>query len=431
MENETKSKIMHSFSNNSMNIKNRKELRIKLTKLANSYFNPRCEHFINNIRSLNFRILESSGGKKSIDKEVKESRNFRFGKNKDYFVHFTDLSPYKIEFTPFIKNLKKQFTNEEINIIKKNKDYYVQNEIIKDNLSIFNDQSLYQVLNKEEREEEIKKEKKKKFHDLNYFNNRRKNTFLQHNNSNVNMSNNSSTTINNNSLNKINKNDKIKNSILPFYQTSDNGQAINEKKLTSIEQKNIITYNLENLSHFYVKKNKLDVIEKEIRKGVKKMKKEDEKLNLINEKRNKIFTDMAKKSQIEIKKLLDTQNGYNYPNEMNWFKKRQRQRNRKKTNLPTINNAARTLSKVKISAQLSNDFLESPSGNSKHFLNLNSIKKNKENRYQISLYSQRNNSLSKEYIKKKEENEELFIKDIHRRIKSIYDSFKYNHNHNK
>jgi len=428
MENENKSKIIHSFSNNNMNIKNRKELRIKLTKLANSYFNPRCEHFINNIRSLNFRILESSGGKKSIDKEVRESRNFRFGKNKDYFVHFTDLSPYKIEFTPFIKNLKKQFTNEEINIIKKNKEYYIQNEIIKENLSIFNDQSLYQVLNKEEREEEIKKEKKKKYHDLNYFNNRRKNTFLQHNNSNMNMSNNSSTTINNNSLNKVNRNDKIRNSILPFYQTSDNGQSINDKKMTSIEQKNILTYNLENLSHFYVKKNKLDVIEKEIRKGVKKMKKEDEKLISINEKRNKIFTDMAKESQVEIKKLLDSQNGYNLHNEMNWFKKRQR--NRKKTNLPAINNA-RTLSKVKISPQLSNDFLESPSGSSKHYFNLNSIKKKKDNKNQISLYSQRNNSVSKEFIKKKEENEQLFIKDIHRRIKSIYDSFKYNHNNNK
>ena len=424
MENENKSKFVHSFSNNNMTIKNRKELRIKLTKLANSYFNPRCEHFINNIRSLNFRILESSGGKKSIDKEVKESRNFRFGKNKDYFIHFTDLSPYKIEFTPFIKNLKKEFTNEELNIIKKNKDYYVQNEIIKDNLSIFNDQSLYQVLNKEEREEEIKKEKKKKFFDLNYFNNRRKNTFLQQNNSN-NMSNNSSTTINNNSLNKINKNDKIRNSNLHYYQTSVNGQVINEKKLKNIEQKNIITYNLENLSHFYVKKNKLDVIEKEIRKGVKKMKKEDEKINLINEKRNKIFTDMARESQIEIKKLLDSQNGYNFPNEMNWFKKRQR--NRKKANLPAINNA-RTLSKVKISPQFSNDFLESPSDSSKHFFILNSIKKKKGNKNQISLYNKRNNSISKEYIKKKEENEELFIKDIHRRIKSIYDGFKYNHN---
>jgi hypothetical protein len=239
------------------------------------------------------------------------------------------------------------------------------------------------------------------------------------------MRNNSSTNINNNSLNKINKNDKIRNSNLPFYQTSVNGQVINEKKLKNIEQKNIITYNLENLSHFYVKKNKLDVIEKEIRKGVKKMKKEDEKINLINEKRKKIFTDMAKESQIEIKKLLDSQNGYNFPDEMNWFKKRQR--NRKKTNLPAINNA-RTLSKVKISPQFSNDFLESPSDSSKHFFSLNSNKKKKGNKNQISLYNKRNNSISKEYIKKKEENEELFIKDINRRIKSIYDGFKYNHN---
>ena len=79
-------------------LKNRKELRIKLTKLSNNYFKPRCNHFIDNMRNLNFRILESSGGKKSIEKEVKESRNFRFGKSKDYFIHLTDLSPFKIEF---------------------------------------------------------------------------------------------------------------------------------------------------------------------------------------------------------------------------------------------------------------------------------------------------------------------------------------------
>ena len=100
-------KHYNSYSNKLSKIKNRKELRIKLTKLSNSYFKPRCDHFINNMRSLNFRILESSGGKKSIDKEVKESRNFRFGKIKDYFIHLTDLSPFKIELGPFITNLKK------------------------------------------------------------------------------------------------------------------------------------------------------------------------------------------------------------------------------------------------------------------------------------------------------------------------------------
>ena len=102
-----------SFPGKKANMNNKKDLRIKLTKIANNYFKPRCEHFLNNIRSLNFRILESSGGKKSIDKEVKFSRNFRFGKTKDYFVHFMDLSPYKIEMSPFISNLKKHLQKKK------------------------------------------------------------------------------------------------------------------------------------------------------------------------------------------------------------------------------------------------------------------------------------------------------------------------------
>ena len=142
--------------------KNKKELKIKLTKLSKNYIKPRCEHFINSMRTLNFRILESSGGQKSVDKEIRESRNFRFGKNKDYFIHYTDLSPYKIEFSPFIKCLKDQFSKDEINIIKKNKDYYIQNQIIKNNLSIFNHESLYQILNSEEKEEMEKHEQEKK-----------------------------------------------------------------------------------------------------------------------------------------------------------------------------------------------------------------------------------------------------------------------------
>jgi hypothetical protein len=146
-----------SFPGKKTNMKNKKDLRIKLTKITNNYFKPRCEHFLNNIRSLNFRILESSGGKKSIDKEARQSRNFRFGKTKDYFVHFMDLSPYKIEMAPFVSYLKKTFSKEEINIIKKNKDYYIQNEFLKDNVALFNDNCLYEVLNIEEKEEQEKK----------------------------------------------------------------------------------------------------------------------------------------------------------------------------------------------------------------------------------------------------------------------------------
>ena len=151
-------KNYNTFSNTKRReIKNKKELRVKLTKVSNNFFKPRCEHYLNNMRAMNLRILEFSGGKKSIEKEAKESRNFRFGKMKDYFKHLTDLSQYNIEFSPFISYLKQKFTQREIDNIKKNKDYYILNALIKDNVSLFADQSLYQVLNKEERDEEIAK----------------------------------------------------------------------------------------------------------------------------------------------------------------------------------------------------------------------------------------------------------------------------------
>lgn len=396
MEYESKNNAF-SFPGKKTNMKNKKDLRIKLTKIANNYFKPRCEHFLNNIRSLNFRILESSGGKKSIDKEAKQSRNFRFGKTKDYFVHFMDLSPYKIEMTPFVSYLKKTFSKEEINIIKKNKDYYIQNEFLKDNVALFNDNCLYEVLNIEEKEEQEKKNVKV-FHNLNYYDNRRKSAIFNPNNSTMTAS---------NSLNKSNKSDKKDKINQQLYQTS----LINNKN-KKIEEKNKITYNLDNLSHFQVKKNKLDIIEREIRKRVKTMKKEDLKLSLINERKKHLVNDMVNESEYEIKKIVGDKNYYNTGNydminEMNIFKK-------KKKNMNNLSDSSFPIINV---------------NNSKNFLstthklprkNISEIKDLKQR--QITLYKR---DKLKEIKKKKEENEQLVLRDIHRKIKAIYDSFKY------
>jgi hypothetical protein len=395
MENENKNNLI----SNSNSI-NKKELKVKLTKLSKDYINPRCEHFVNNLRSLNFRILESSGGKKSIDKEVKLSRNFHFGKSKDYFAHFTDLAPFQIEFNPFIKNLKKQFTKDEINIIKKNKDYYIQNETIKNNISLFNDRYLYQVLNFEEKEEKKKKEKKI-FHNQNYFNKRRKSIILDFYN-NINASGN----------NSLNQSEKVLNNIIPFYKTGIKDTNIKSSK--SVEKENKLTYNLENLSHENVIKNKLNVIEKEIRKGVREMKKEDEKSNSINENRKKILFDMEKQTQQEIKKLFDEKN--NFKHNVSYEIKSIKNRNFPRININnTISNSQ--ISHINIS-------------NSNKIVNLNTYylfnkEKEKEYKNQIRLYKKMELDRRKG-LRKLEEKENLLIKNLHKRIKSIYDNIKFN-----
>ena len=384
--------------------KNKKELKIKLTKLSKNYIKPRCEHFINSMRTLNFRILESSGGQKSVDKEVKESRNFRFGKNKDYFIHLTDLAPFQIELNPFIKNLKKQFTKDEINIIKKNKDFYIQNKTVKDNISIFNDKSLYQILNMEEREE--RNRQKKVFHNLTYFNKRRRSIIFGLNNTNE----------NNNSRN--NKTDILKNIKLPFYQTSV--KNINEKSLKSIQKKNLVNYNIGNLSHYYVKKNQLDIIEREIRKGVKKMKKEEQKSNLINEKIRKIFFDLERQTQYEKKKLRDEKNNYyrhTLNNEINSFYNKQKN---KVKNFPKIS-YNQTFSTKNFNSFNKNILAKSENSDKLKTFNFEDRIRKKECKSQKYLYKKRNINERRELKK----NEKVFIKNMNGKIKSIYENNKF------
>ena len=384
--------------------KNKKELKIKLTKFSKNYIKPRCEHFINSMRTLNFRILESSGGQKSVDKEVKESRNFRFGKNKDYFKHLTDLAPFQIELNPFIKNLKKQFTKDEINIIKKNKDFYIQNKTVKDNISLFNDQSLYQILNMEEREE--RNRQKKVFHNLNYFNKRRKSVIIGLNNNSG----------NNNSRN--NKTDILKNIKLPFYQTSV--KNINEKSSKNIQKKNLVNYNLGNLSHYYAKKNQLDFIKKEIRKGFKKMRKEEQKSNLINEKIRKIFFDLERQTQYEKKKLIDEKNNYyrhTLNNEINPFYNKQKNKDK---NFPKIS-YNQTFSTKNFNSLNSDILAKSDKSDKLKTFNFAEKTRKKECKSQIYLYKKRNINERRELKKI----EKVFIKNMNGKIKSIYENMKY------
>ena len=347
-----------SFSNNSKidRMKNKKELKLRLIKLTNNYFKPRCEHYINSVRSFNLKIMEYSGGRKTVEKAINDNKNFHFGKKKDSLIHLTDLSSYNIDIIPFIKNLKDKFTLDELEIIKKDKEYYLTNEILKENLSMFNVPPLYQIINKEEEDE---KKAGKVFHNLNYFNKKRRmNDLIQKKTS--------------NEINKENFN------IEPIH-----------KKVYKYGK------NLEE-NHDKMKNNYMNLIEKEIRVGIRKKNKENKNRSNINGNNNENFLSlMEKESKNEYKKFIKYKEELDLKNKLTLHL----ETGKKNKKFPAIRNNT--------------------------FTNNYKIKNDEIN---LSKINKRKKSYSKEKEKKRDrakkiiDYEQKMIRDVNRRIKNIYEN---------
>ena len=349
MDNHKKRKT-YSFDNSKMErIKNKKEIRLRLIKLTNNYFKPRCEHYINNIRSFNLKIMENNNDKS----EIKKNKNFQFGKKKDSLIHMTDLSSYNIDIIPFIKNLKNEFTKEEIEIIKKNKEYYLTNELFKENISMFNIPPLYQIINKEEADE---KKGVKVFHNLNYFNKKRRDSIMNINNI----------------IQKKTSEDIIK----------DNIDNTIPKKLYKYE--NNITDN--NMKNNYININKKE----------RKKKKEENKDIIISK---KLILDLEKESENEVKNFFKNKKELESKNKKKIFIIT----NQKKEKFPTIRN---------------NTFNKYNKNNVNIKLKLSPIKRKEK-------YSKE----KKQDLTKKNIDYELkIIRNINRKIKTIYENLNRKNN---
>ena len=356
-----KNKRTFSFPNKSNKkkierIKNKKELRLRLIKLTNNYFKPRCEHYINGIRQFNLKIMEFSGGKSAIENAVKEKKNFHFGKKKDYLLYLTDLSQYKMEINPFIKNLKDKFTKEEIDIIKKNKEYYLTNELLKENISMFNVPPLYQTINKEEADE---KKGPKIFHDLNYFNNKRRNSIIN-----------------------------INNLIQKKFSTE-----LNKDNIEPIKKK-VFKYQNQIEDKDTIKDNYMNMIEKEIRAEIRKQNKENK--NVIDTKN--LINDIEKESKREINTFLKNKKEIDNKNKLNILIETEKKDKNKNKNFPSIR--AHTFSK-KYNDDNNKDIIDSKNVKRK-------IKYSKEKNYNLT--------------KKIFDYEQNIIRDVNRRIKTIYEN---------
>ena len=360
-------------------IVNRKDLKIKLTQLTNNYFKPRCEHYMTKTRSLNNRILESSGNNKSIEKEIKFSRNFRFGKTNDYFSHYTDLSAFKVDYASFTKKLENELNEEEINAIKKNKAFYIPNSKLRSKLTIFNEQSLYEILNDEEKKEKEEKKIQRirksiidgciSFKDnhilMSIFREKRDSVFFPNPN-------------------------------IQLYKTS-----IGEENKTKTNLNDIST-NSKTLKYYSEKEEKLDEIKWKILNGVKKMRSEENKLSNIRKKNELFFRNAEKTSAKEINRILNDNKNDNMFEQM---KKNNRYIQHLKA-MSCVENEDVSLPLIKTNnRQKSKD------------KRINLFKKPKEDNEKINIKLKKNSKVRKFIV---EDNDQL-INSINRKIKLMYD----------
>lgn len=125
-------------------------LRIKLKQLINNCGLPKCPVAFSNIHSFNVKLIESTQSMPYVNKKVKESRNFSFSKDQSSYAHYLSTEPFEENYNEIQKKFLNELTPEEIITIKKNKDFYIQDKNIKENLKILKYDTLLERLNKEE-----------------------------------------------------------------------------------------------------------------------------------------------------------------------------------------------------------------------------------------------------------------------------------------
>ena len=106
-------------------------LRIKISKLVNNYALPKCSVALTKLNAFNLKIVENTQSIPYVDKKVAESRNFSFGKEKDPMIHYLNTEPFTPNYEEIGKHFVNELTPEEVESVKKNKDFYIKDKLLK------------------------------------------------------------------------------------------------------------------------------------------------------------------------------------------------------------------------------------------------------------------------------------------------------------
>ena len=140
-------------------------LNIKINTIIRNNVKPKCDEFLYKIESFNSNLIEHTKSMPYINNKIKESRNFYFGlENKSEFKYYYPTNYFYTNINDLTNAFIENLTIEEIKRIRKDKNYYIKNENLRKNLKIFNNMTLLEKLNNEEKgifKDIINKEKTK------------------------------------------------------------------------------------------------------------------------------------------------------------------------------------------------------------------------------------------------------------------------------
>lgn len=125
-------------------------LRIKISKIINKFNLPKCSLALAKLNSFNLKIIENTQSLPYVHQKVTASRNFSFGETKPTMKHYMNVEPFIPQYAEIESMLKKELTDDEILLVQKNKDYYLKDKTLRDNLHLFNYNTLIETLNKED-----------------------------------------------------------------------------------------------------------------------------------------------------------------------------------------------------------------------------------------------------------------------------------------
>ena len=140
-------------------------LNIKINTIIRNNVKPKCDEFLYKIESFNSNLIDHTKSMPYINNKIKESRNFYFGlENKSEFKYYYPTNYFYTNINDLTNAFIENLTIEEIKRIRKDKNYYIKNENLRKNLTIFNNIKLLEKLNNEEKgifKDIINKEKTK------------------------------------------------------------------------------------------------------------------------------------------------------------------------------------------------------------------------------------------------------------------------------